>query len=191
MSYNDGNPIVDTKNLYNLTYAKIVGNLKKGETYYISVLPCVLSKGFSIETVCNGVKSTKKSSNSYTIERNQIVDLGNIEWVEPAASASRTIYLDVTTNWKDGSAIFMAHFWGGSGTNPSPVMMTKVSGTSYIYECKIDNDATNIIFVRKDPSQHTTSNMWQGEWDRIETTLSADKNLYKITDWKAGTWSSR
>ena len=190
VTYNGGEPTVNTKNQNNLTYAKITGDLEKGKTYFISVLPCVFSKGFSIETVVNGVKSVKKSSTSYTLNRNQILDLGNIEWIEPSEDLSRTIYLDVTTNWKSDNAIFAAHFWGGSGTNSSPVMMTKVSGKQYIYECKVDKNATDIIFVRKNPSSNTTNNLWDGEWNRVQTTLSGDNNLFKITDWGAGSWSN-
>lgn len=191
VTYNNGNPTINTKDQYNLSYAKITGNLEKGKTYYISVLPCEFEGGFSIETVSNGVKSTKKNSKSYTLGRNQIVDLGDVEWVAPSEELSRTIYLDVTTNWKDGNAIFAAHFWGGNGTNPSPVMMTAVSGEQNIYECKVDKNATKIIFVRKNPSSNTTNNLWDGEWDRVETTLNSNYNLFKITGWKTGNWSNR
>lgn len=193
VTFNNGTPAW-SKGDYTLTYAKVKKQdgsaLAKG-VYYISVLPAVLSKGFSIETVSGGVKSIKKNSNSYTIGRNQIVNLRDIEWVAPSEDSSRTIYLDVTTNWKDGNAKFAAHQWGGSGANPSTVMMTKVAGTSYIYECKVDKDATDIIFVRKDPNSNTTTDLWNGEWDRVQTTLKADKNLFKITGWKTGTWSTR
>ena len=193
VKYNNGQPTW-SKGSYTLTYAKVKNTdgsaLKKG-VYYISVLPAYLTKGFSIETVSNGVKSIKKNSKPYTIGRNQILDLGAIEWVAPSEELSRIIYLDVTTNWNVSNAKFAAHFWGGAGTNPSPVMMTKVSGTQHVYECKIDKDATDIIFVRKDPSSNTTNNLWDGEWNRVQTKLPEDKNLFKITDWSAGTWSTR
>lgn len=196
VTYNDGKPSTsgqDAYGEYNLTYAKVWNNgevLEKG-VYYISVLPCTFNNGFSIETKSKGVKSVKKSSGSYTLGRNQILDLGDVEWVAPSEELSRTIYLDVTTNWKADNAIFAAHFWDGNGTNPSPVMMTAVSGEQNIYECKVDKDAKNIIFVRKDPNSNTTDNLWNGEWNRVQTTLSVDKNLFKITDWSAGTWTTR
>lgn len=193
VTYNNGQPTW-SKGSNTLTYAKVKNTdgsaLKKG-VYYISVLPTTLTKGFSIETVSNGVKSIKKNSKPYTIGRNQIVDLGAIEWVAPSEELSRIIYLDVTKNWNVSNAKFAAHFWGGAGTNPSPVMMTKVSGTQHIYECKIDKDATDIIFVRKDPNSNTSNNLWDGEWNRVQTKLTADNNLFKITDWSAGTWSTR
>ena len=189
VTYNEGNPTVNTKNQYNLTYAKVKaakGTLAKG-TYYISVLPCTLSKGFSIETVSNGVKSVKKNSSSYLIARNQIVDLGDIEWVAPAESSSRTIYLNAKTYWDVDGAVFMAHFWGGAGVNPSPVLMTKDSGNTY--KCQVDANATDIIFVRKDPKNTDTT--WNGEWGRIQTTLSADKDLFTVTSYTTGTWSKK
>ena len=194
VKYNNGQPTWTKGGGYPLAYAKVKNTdgtaLKKG-VYYISVLPTTLTNGFSIETVSNGVKSIKKNSKPYTIGRNQIVDLGAIEWVAPSEELSRIIYLDVTKNWNGDNAKFAAHFWGGAGTNPSPVMMTKVSGTQHIYECKIDKDATDIIFVRKAPNSNTTNNLWDGEWNRVQTKLQADKNLFKITDWSAGTWSNK
>jgi hypothetical protein len=109
---------------------------------------------------------------------------------KPAESNERTIYLDVNINWKTDNAIFAAHFWGGSGSNPSPVMMTKVSGKSNIYECKVDKNATDIIFVRKAPNSNTTNDLWNGEWNRVQTKLNADKNLFKISGWSSGNWST-
>ena len=187
VTYNDGEPTVNTKNQYNLKYAKITGDLKKGKTYFISVLPCVFSKGFSIETVVNGVKSTKKSSTSYTLNRNQILDLGDVEWIKPDASSSRTIYLNAKTYWDVDGAVFMAHFWGGAGVNPSPVLMKKDSGN--IYKCEVDADATDIIFVRKNPAYNNTT--WDGEWGRIQTKLSADKDLFTLTSYDGGTWTKK
>lgn len=193
--YNNGDPVVSGKDAYeeyNYTYVKLVAEnnatLENGMTYYISVLPGEFEAGFGVETVVDGVKYQKFNHNPYTIYRNQIIDLGELEWIEPSEDSSRTIYLDVTTNWNADNAIFAAHFWGGSGTNPSPVMMTNVEGN--IYECKVDNDATDIIFVRKNPNSNTTNNLWDGEWNRVQTKLS-DKNLFKITGWSTGTWSTK
>lgn len=193
--YNNGDPVVSGKDAYgeyNYTYVKLVAEnnatLENGKTYYISVLPGDFEAGFGVETVVDGVKYQKFNHNPYTIYRNQIIDLGELEWIEPSEDLSRTIYLDVTTNWNADNAIFAAHFWGGSGTNPSPVMMTNVEGN--IYECKVDNDATDIIFVRKNPNSNTTDNLWDGEWNRVQTKLS-DNNLFKITGWSTGTWSTK
>lgn len=94
VKYSDGQPTW-TQGGYPLAYAKVKNNdgsaLKKG-VYYISVLPTTLTKGFSIETVSNGVKSIKKNSKLYTISRNQIIDLGDVDWVEPSDELSRTIF---------------------------------------------------------------------------------------------------
>lgn len=189
VKYSDGQPTW-TKGSYTLAYAKVKNKdgsaLKKG-VYYISVLPCTLSKGFSIETISNGVKSIKKNSTSYVIGRNQIVDLGDVEWIKPEASSSRTIYLNAKTYWDVDGAVFMAHFWGGAGVNPSPVLMKKDSGN--IYKCEVDADATDIIFVRKNPANNDTT--WDGEWGRIQTKLSADKDLFTLTSYNGGTWTKK
>ena len=105
---------------------------------------------------------------------------------EPEVSIeTRIIYLNTTTNWSTDSPNFVAHFWGGT-TMESPVMM-EMKKTN-LYKCSVPTDATDIIFVRRDPSNNN-SDLWQGEWNRVQTKLSADKNLFTITDWGAGTWS--
>lgn len=99
---------------------------------------------------------------------------------------TRDIYLNTATNWSTDSPKFFAHFWGGTPME-TPVFMTEVS--TDLYKCAVPTDATNIIFVRRNPSE-TSDNLWDGEWNRVETTLSAGKNLFTITDWKTGEWSS-
>lgn len=93
VTYNGGEPTVNTKNQYNLTYAKITGDLEKGKTYYISVLPAAFDGGFSIETVAFGAKGTKKNSKGYLLNRNEILDLKDLSWV-PDNDATFTLELD-------------------------------------------------------------------------------------------------
>ena len=100
---------------------------------------------------------------------------------------TRIIYLDVQNCWKEAGAVFMAHFWGGESSLPSPVMMTS-SGTD-LYQCDVPSDATDIIFVRKNPNNASAD--WSGEWNRVQTELSIEYNLFTITDWGAGSWSAK
>lgn len=100
VTYNNGNPTINTKDQYNLSYAKITGNLEKGKTYYISVLPCEFEGGFSIETIAYGAKGTKRNSKVYTLARNQILDLKDVSWT-PDEDATFILELDTDNlkNW--------------------------------------------------------------------------------------------
>ena len=51
VNYNSGNPTVTNSTE---VYAKVTGSFTKNKTYYISVLPSVFNKGFSIEVVKGG-----------------------------------------------------------------------------------------------------------------------------------------
>ncbi|MBE6232922.1 MAG: hypothetical protein E7118_00430 [Bacteroidales bacterium] len=102
VTYNNGNPAINTKDQYNLKYAKITGNLEKGKTYYISVLPCEFEGGFSIETIAYGAKGTKRNSKEYTLARNQILDLEDVSWTPDE---------DATLEWtKDTETL--KQWWG-------------------------------------------------------------------------------
>lgn len=182
VKYNDGKPIAtpngNTKNTYAKVVAKSGKKLDPG-TYYISVLPCTFSEGFSIETLTNGLKSVKKNSNKYSLGRNQVIDLGKIDNI-------RTIYLDAATHWNNDGAIFMAHYWGGN--TEGDVSLKHVEGN--LYKCNIPSAATNVIFVRKDPNSQA-GNPWVGEWGRVETTLSSANNQFTMSSYSAGSWSKK
>ena len=189
VKYNEGNPSVSFgNNYYTLTYAKVKNEdgsvLEKG-VYYISVLPAVLSKGFSIELVSNGVKSVKKNSKSYTIKRNTIVNLGAIEWVEPEPPTTRTIYFNPggSSLWDQANAKFQAWVWGAASGD----MWVKFENPSNgIYSAEIPIDATGMKVLRKSPS-HADYN-----WDKWNETgdisIPSDKNLLTITGWNANNW---
>lgn len=187
VTYNDGEPTW-TKDSP-LEYAKVKNTdgsvLEKG-TYYISVLPTTLSKGFSIETVSGGVKSIKKNSKSYTIGRNQIVDLGDVEWVKPAESTKKTIYFKPGP-WNVDGAKFVAYSWGGVSDNFVEVVATETTG---LFKCEIPNDQTKIIFLRK--SKATLD--WANEWNRVGDIVlpTNGQNCCEVTGWTndAYKWST-
>ena len=189
VKYNEGNPSVSFgSDYYTLTYAKVKNQngsaLTKG-VYYISVLPAVLSKGFSIELVSNGVKSIKKNSKTYTIKRNTIVNLGAIEWVEPEAATTRTIYFNPGGSglWDQASAKFQAWVWGSAIGDQWVKFENPSNG---VYSAEIPNDATGMKVLRKAPT-HADYN-----WDKWNETgdisIPSDKNLLTITGWNAGSW---
>lgn len=104
----------------------------------------------------------------------------------PVISNARTIYLKAGS-WSEANAWFIAYTWGGA-SSAAMVKMEKSSKGNNIYECEVPKDRTNIIFLRKNPSN--TSMDWNGEWNRFEMTLPADKNCFTINGWQNGGWSN-
>lgn len=186
VTYNDGKPAVNTKNQYNETFAKVVaktGNLKPG-TYYISVLPCIFAKGFGIEAIDKTYefKSVKKNSKSYTLNRNEILDLGEIEW-------NGKIYLNAGGSglWDQGSAWFSAYFMDSNKNTTKWVTLTK--NKNGIYEGNIpDGTWKYVIFVRNNPVDKVAD--WTNVWNQTaDLEIQKINNLYTITGWSYGDWS--
>ncbi len=97
------------------------------------------------------------------------------------SAGTRTIYLDANI-WNTGDAIFAVHVWNTGDIDAQGYQLTHVEGS--IYTAEIRDDATNAIFVRKDPNaENTTIDVFAGEWNRSGTTIPSDKNQYKITAW--------
>lgn len=120
VTYNNGNPTYTTtgSGYRKNTYVKVKpksDNLTKGKTYYMSVLPRTFSKGFAVEMLAYGAKGTMKNSNSYTLDRNQILDLGNITWT-PDEDATFTLELD-TDNLKEWYDPYL-YVWTDSDVKP-------------------------------------------------------------------------
>ena len=111
------------------------------------------------------------------------------------AQETRTIYLDANI-WETGGAIYAVHVWNTGDTDAADYSMTKVEGT--IYKADIRSDATSAIFLRNNPDG-TGTGFWDNEWNRSQTGIPTDKDLYKITAWheneaddkspSAGEWS--
>lgn len=99
---------------------------------------------------------------------------------------AKTIYLNTggTNLWGKDNPKFGCHTWGNIEKQG---LMTHVSGDYYSFET--DDANTNVIFVRKDPNNNDAS-IWQGEWNRIETTIPNDKNCWTVTGWSSGSWST-
>lgn len=105
----------------------------------------------------------------------------------PVISNARTIYLKAGA-WDTANAWFLTYTWGGASSAAMVKMVPSDKGSG-IYECEVPNDRTNIIFLRKNPSN--TSLDWNGEWNRFEITLPSDKNCFTVTkDWGNGGWSN-
>lgn len=204
--YNNGDPVVSGKDAYeeyNYTYVKLVAEnnatLENGKTYYISVLPGEFEAGFGVETVVDGVKYQKFNHNPYTIYRNQIIDLGELEWIEPEPPAvtEKKLYLTPNSNWKVDNARFAAYFFG-STPNEVWVSMTD-DDKDGIYELNIpegyDYGTGNVIFCRMNPSQ--SANNWNNKWNQTaDLKIPSDgTNHYTVKsntwDKGGGTWSTK
>ena len=110
--------------------------------------------------------------------------------------SAKTVYLDVsTTGLENDGAKIAAWVWtgNGSGSWAGGTYMTKLANGYYTAEV---GDNTKIKFVRFNSSTGDTpnwgnnnGNVWNetGDLD-IPTT---DNDLYKMTEWSNGAWSSR
>ena len=108
--------------------------------------------------------------------------------------SAKTVYLDVSsTQWEDAGAKIAAWVWtgDGSGSWAGDTYMTKLANGYYTAEV---GDNTKIIFVRLNSNTGDTPNWGEGNvWNKtgnldIPTT---GEDLYKMTDWSNGAWSSR
>lgn len=190
VTYNDGNPSFTTKGTGydNFTYVKVVAEegktLEKDKTYYMSVLPCEFKGGFGVETVVNGEKSQKINSKTYILERSQILDLGNLEWVKPEIT-TRKIYFNPggSSLWDQANAKFQAWVWGAASGDKWVKFENPENG---IYSAEIPADATGMKVLRKAPS-HADCN-WD-KWNETgNITIPNDKDLLIITGWNSGDW---
>ena len=92
---------------------------------------------------------------------------------------AKVIYLKAG-KWTDGGAKFGCHTWGSSDKSG---FMTHVEGDIYKFETPDAN--TDVIFTRV---AGNASGIWDKEWDRVQTKFENGKDMFTITDWKAGKW---
>lgn len=105
-----------------------------------------------------------------------------------SAQGTRTIYLDANI-WATANPVFAAWVWNTGDADAQGYHFTLVEGT--IYKAEIRDDATQAIFVRKDPNaEGSTTGVWEGEWNRAQTAIPADKNMFRMTTWEDpwGVW---
>ena len=104
------------------------------------------------------------------------------------AQGTRTIYLDANI-WATANPVFAAWVWNTGDADAQGYHFTLVEGT--IYKAEIRDDATQAIFLRKDPAaENATTGVWEGEWNRAQTAIPADKNMFRVTTWEEpwGVW---
>lgn len=182
--YNEGNPVASFATGYTQnTYAKVTGTIEKGNTYYISILPTVFEKGFSIEFVIDGIKYTKTLSSKYTVERNQIIDLPVVTF-EVQEYATRKAYLLPNSVWAANKGKYAAWCWV---TNSGGSWFDAVdSDNDGIYEVEVPESMNNIIFCCM---KADAANDWN---NKIEQTgdlamPTTDNNCYIVHESKWNT----
>lgn len=102
------------------------------------------------------------------------------------AQDTRTIYLDANI-WAVDNPKFSAWAWA-EGAEGAAYEFTLVEGT--IFQTEIPTIATGIIFLRNDPAKFDITKPWDAEWNRAQTTIPADMNMFRVSSWDEpwGTW---
>lgn len=100
--------------------------------------------------------------------------------------SARTIYLDANI-WAVDNPKFSAWAWAGEAEGAA-YEFTLVEGT--VFQAEIPDAATGIIFLRNDPATFDITNPWNAEWNRAQTGIPADKNMFRVTSWDEpwGVW---
>ena len=111
--------------------------------------------------------------------------LDKVETVE-AASETRTIYLNPSSNWKEANAHFEAWAWGGSSAD-AWYDFTDNDSDGY-YEISIPTDRTGMKVVRKAPGQ---THNWTNWAESGDITISSSNNCLSNSGWNTSfTWST-
>lgn len=100
--------------------------------------------------------------------------------------SARTIYLDANI-WTVDNPKFSAWAWA-EGAEGAAYEFTLVEGT--VFQSEIPDAATGIIFLRNDPAKFDITKPWDAEWNRAQTAIPADKNMFRVTTWEDpwGVW---
>lgn len=105
-----------------------------------------------------------------------------------AVVAGEKVYLHPGL-WDTASAWFAMYTYGGSA-GEQWTAMAAVDGAAGYYSATVPENSPSCIFVRMDPSK-TISDGWNGKWNQSpDLSFQADKNLYNVTEWSAGEWST-
>lgn len=178
VTYNGGEPVANFAEGYTAnTYAKITGKIENGKTYYISILPCEFSAGFSIEFVIDGVKYIKKLSSKYTVKRNQIINLPVVTF-EPEVVATKTVYLLPNSAWTSAKGRYAAYCWGADMA-ATWYDMTDADGDG-IFEAEVSELGENIIFCSM--SATNAANDWNNKLEQTADLKmpTTDSNCYIV-----------
>lgn len=167
-------------------YVKVTGALKKGQTYYIACLPTTFTNGFTVEVVSFGNKeAAKTTSKNYTLNRNRILDLGNVE----STVETRTLYLE-TGVWNQDNPKYDAWIWG-DGMSGTWVDFEVANGN--ILKTTIPNNTKGIKIYRRAQSMpsHFNEDNDKTRWNAVQLDINSTINSITITDWWAAAASDK
>ena len=105
-------------------------------------------------------------------------------------SGGSIIYLNSggSSIWDQASAWFSVYFMDANKSTTKFVSMTKVTG-NYYYATVPTGTWKYVIFVRNNPTDKTAD--WTNVWNQTaDLETQSDKNLYTITGWSYGSWST-
>lgn len=105
-------------------------------------------------------------------------------------SGGGIIYLNSggSSIWDQASAWFSVYFMDANKSTTKFVSMTKVTG-NYYYATVPTGTWKYVIFVRNNPTDKTAD--WTNVWNQTaDLETQSDKNLYTITGWSYGSWST-
>ena len=111
----------------------------------------------------------------------------------------RHIFLEVSKpldggSWADANAKFAIYYWNNS-TNGWCGFLKKVPSETTLYEGWVSADATGFKFVRYNndqsaPGSWDNDKAWNQTGDLTFQQVQENGNLFTITDWGTGTWST-
>ena len=111
----------------------------------------------------------------------------------------RHVFLDVSKqldggSWSDADAKFAIYYWTNS-TSAWCGFLKKVIEETHVYEGWIPADATGFKFVRYNSNQSAPGSWdndkaWNQTGDLTFQQVQENGNLFTITDWGTGTWST-
>ena len=192
-TYGDESKVTVTKGEKSVT---LVGNFKKGSTYYISTLPSVLPSGLSV--MINGSVKTMNVDFQVDLERNGLVNLGSLSInpnesalpENPTESEEGVIYLRPNSNWLEADARFAAYFFQ-DGKDEVWVDL-QADSEENVYKCSVSEGYTNVIFCRMNPA--VADNNWDNKWGQTSDLIVPvdDKVCYVLSagSWDSGTWTT-
>ncbi len=182
-----------------LTYSEVTGNIEKGKTYYIPVLPTTVAAGsFTLEYTIDGIQYTKSKSGVFNIERKKVYDMGTVEF-ETKQLTYTDYYLTISNDWLYPAryAVYCYNSSASAWYDMTPVGKNS-GGNDVFFKTTIPDDTwTTIIFVRLNPDNE--GNDWNNRWSQSnDLAFEEGKNWYKITDGTgdghngncAGTWDT-
>lgn len=111
---------------------------------------------------------------------------------------ARTIYLNPNI-WDIDNPVYAVHVWNTGDEDAGDAWFEPVAGAEGIFSAEIRDDATNAIFLRKNPNdEEVMTNIWGGWWNRAYSAIPSDKDLFTVTAWEGGegdnpcigTWSN-